>query len=98
MVVRYDVDRQGQDSEVQVIDGYFVHYFVPANLPTLPKHLVFVLDTSGSMGGEKIQQLKDAMSTILEDLTESDFFNIIEFNSVIRHWNGEKFGFRGEQE
>merc|ERR1719412_3263225 len=31
-VVRYDVDRQGEDSEVQVIDGYFVHYFVPSNL------------------------------------------------------------------
>jgi len=91
LVVRYDVDRQGQDSEVQVIDGYFVHYFVPSNLPTLPKHLVFVLDTSGSMGGEKIQQLKDAMFTVLEDLTESDFFNMIEFNSDVSHWSGEGF-------
>jgi len=90
-VVRYDVDRQGQDSEVQVIDGYFVHYFVPSNLPTLPKHLVFVLDTSGSMSGEKIEQLKDAMFTVLEDLTESDFFNIIEFNSGVSHWSGEGF-------
>merc|ERR1719189_2370407 len=91
-VVRYEVDRQGEDSEVQVIDGYFVHYFVPSNLPTLPKHLVFVLDTSGSMSGEKIQQLKDAMFTVLEDLTESDFFNIIEFNSEVKHWSGEEFG------
>merc|ERR1712038_91132 len=90
-VVRYDVDRQGQDSEVQVIDGYFVHYFVPANLPTLPKHLVFVLDTSGSMGGEKIQQLKDAMFTVLEDLKETDFFNMIEFNSGVSHWRREGF-------
>jgi uncharacterized protein YegL len=91
LVVRYDVDRQGQDSEVQVIDGYFVHYFVPSNLPTLPKHLIFVLDTSGSMGGEKIQQLKDAMFTVLDDLTESDFFNMIEFNSDVRHWSREGF-------
>merc|ERR1719222_1552688 len=90
-VVRYDVDRQGQDSEVQVIDGYFVHYFVPSNLPTLPKHMVFVLDTSGSMGGEKIQQLKDAMFTVLEELTDSDFFNMIEFNSDVSHWSGEGF-------
>ena len=28
LLVQYDVDRQGRDSEVQVIDGYFVHYFV----------------------------------------------------------------------
>merc|ERR1711874_557956 len=92
LVVRYDVDRQGQDSEVQVIDGYFVHYFVPANLPTLPKHVVFVLDTSGSMRGEKIRQLKDAMFTVLEDLSESDFFNIIEFNGGVSHWSREGFG------
>merc|ERR1719400_2511171 len=91
LVVRYDVDRQGQDSEVQVIDGYFVHYFVPSNLPTLPKHMIFVLDTSGSMQGEKIQQLKDAMFTVLEDLTESDFFNMIEFNSDFSHWGREGF-------
>ena len=90
-VVRYDVDRQGQDSEVQVIDGYFVHYFVPSDLPTLPKHVIFVLDTSGSMSGEKIQQLKDAMFTVLDDLTETDYFNIIEFNDDIKHWNGEGF-------
>merc|ERR1712110_1159210 len=53
--------------------------------------MVFVLDTSGSMGGEKIQQLKDAMFTVLEDLTESDFFNMIEFNSDVSHWSGEGF-------
>merc|ERR1712038_678631 len=90
-VVRDDVDRRGQHSEVQLIDGYFVHYFVPSDLPTLPKHAVFVLDTSGSMGGEKIQQLKDAMFTVLEDLTDSDFFNMIEFNSDVSHWSGEGF-------
>ena len=36
LVVRYKVDRQGQESEVQVIDRYFVHLFVPENLETLP--------------------------------------------------------------
>ena len=56
-VVKYDVKREG-DNEVQVIDGYFVHYFVPSELPTLDKHVVFVLDISGSMAGEKIRQLK----------------------------------------
>jgi len=85
-VVRYDVDRQGQDSEIQVIDGYFVHYFVPDNLTTLPKHVVFVLDTSGSMYGDKIQQLKDSMFTVLNDLKPTDFFNIITFSSNVIHW------------
>ena len=44
---RYDVDRSEQiaDSEVQVIDGFFVHYFVPEAQKVLPKHIIFVLDT-----------------------------------------------------
>jgi hypothetical protein len=51
-------------------DGYFVHFFAPENLPTLPKHIVFVLDISGSMEGDKLAQTKDAMVTILDDLTD----------------------------
>merc|ERR1719445_1650940 len=86
-LVQYDVDRQGRDSEVQVIDGYFVHYFVPDNLETMDKHAVFVLDISGSMGGEKIEQLKDSMFTVLDDMTETDYFNIITFSSSVEHWS-----------
>ena len=46
ILFRYDVDRGNQesDSEVQVIDGFFVHYFVPQNLTPLSKHVIFVLD------------------------------------------------------
>ena len=88
-VVKYDVDRQGQENEVQLIDGYFVHYFVPSELPTLDKHVVFVLDISGSMTGEKMRQLKDAMFTVFDDMTESDYFNIVAFNDRIFHWNGK---------
>merc|ERR1711892_650762 len=84
--VKYDVDRKGEESEVQVIDGYFVHYFVPENLEILPKHVVFVLDVSGSMGGEKLEQLKDSMFTVLDDMTETDYFNIITFSSSVSHW------------
>jgi len=90
LVVRYDVDRQGQASEVQVIDGYFVHYFVPEDLPTLPKHTVFILDISGSMAGEKLQQLKDAMFTVLDAMKATDFFNIITFSSDVGHWVADK--------
>merc|ERR1719367_2342165 len=88
-LVRYDVDRQGQDTEVQVIDGYFVHYFVPNDLEPLPKHVLYVLDVSGSMQGEKLEQMKDAMFTVLDDMTESDYFNIITFNNKVLHWNKE---------
>merc|ERR1712213_124577 len=85
--INYDVDRQNQDSEVQVIDGYFVHYFVPENLETLPKHAIFILDVSGSMYGEKLQQLKDAMFTVLDDMKPEDFFNIITFSTSVNNWS-----------
>jgi len=86
-VVRYDVDRRNADNEVQVLDGHFVHFYSPNNLQRLPKHVVFVLDTSGSMYGEKIKQLKDAMFTILDDMTENDYYTIILFNSRITEWS-----------
>jgi len=65
---------------LQVNDGYFVHFFAPTNLKPLHKHVVFVLDVSGSMDGRKIEQLKEAMQKILDDLNDGDYFNIIEFS------------------
>merc|ERR1712055_1260914 len=95
--INYDVDRQNQDSEVQVIDGYFVHYFVPENLETLPKHAIFVLDVSGSMYGEKLQQLKDAMFTVLDDVKPEDFFNIITFSTSVNNWSPSGITKEGDQ-
>ncbi|WP_444997230.1 marine proteobacterial sortase target protein [Aliikangiella sp. IMCC44359] len=48
----------------------------------LQRELIFVLDTSGSMSGESIQQAKEALIFGLSTLTVGDKFNIIEFNSV----------------
>merc|ERR1712038_1124684 len=59
------------------------------DLPPFPKHVTFVLDTSGSMSGTKITQLQDAMVSILGDLKSSDYFSIIEFNSEIKHWQSK---------
>ena len=91
-IVEYDVDRKNEGNDVQVLDGYFVHFFAPESLETLPKHVIFVLDISGSMYGEKLQQTKDAMVTILDDLTDKDHFNILSFSDDVTHWvpDGEK--------
>jgi secreted protein with Ig-like and vWFA domain len=61
-----------------------VHFFAPADLPPLPKHVIFVLDVSGSMSGRKIQQLKEAMTTILGDLNHEDLFSIVPFSSTVQ--------------
>merc|ERR1712020_375419 len=78
---------EGMSGRLQVNDGYFVHFFVPENLETLPKHAIFILDVSGSMHGEKLQQLKDAMFTVLNDMKPEDFFNIITFSSSVSNWS-----------
>merc|ERR1712110_1386503 len=95
--INYDVDRQNQDSEVQVIDGFFVHFFVPENLETLPKHAIFILDVSGSMYGERLQQLKDAMFTVLDDMKPEDFFNIITFSTSVNNWSPSGITNEGDQ-
>ena len=92
LIVEYDVDRKDHDSEVQLMDGYFVHFFAPDSLPTLPKHVVFVIDISGSMSGEKLKQTKDAMVTILDDLNDNDHFNILYFSDEVDHWSPETEG------
>lgn len=64
-----------------------MHFFSPDDSQQLPKYVLFVLDTSGSMYGEKIDQLKQAMHKILPDLKEDDLFNLIEFNSQVKVWD-----------
>ncbi|NWU13700.1 ITIH3 inhibitor, partial [Cephalopterus ornatus] len=83
--VRYDVKRTTPDN-LQIVNGYFVHFFAPTNLPKLPKNIIFVMDTSGSMSGRAIAQTKEALLKILDDIKEDDFFNIILFDSRVSTW------------
>ena len=48
----------------------------------LPREVVFVLDTSGSMAGASIRQAKEALLLALERLQPADRFEVIEFNSA----------------
>lgn len=89
-VVRYDVRRELSVGDIQVLNGYFVHYFAPTDLPPLPKNVVFVIDTSASMVGTKIRQTKEALFTILRDLRPDDHFNIIGFSNKIKVWQPNK--------
>ena len=86
MVVNYDVDRPDDGSDVQIAGGRFVHYFAPDNLPTIPKHVTFVIDVSGSMNGDKLKQTKDAMTMILENMNDIDALNILKFSDEVYHF------------
>ncbi|NXJ11419.1 ITIH3 inhibitor, partial [Odontophorus gujanensis] len=83
--VKYDVKRTTPDN-LQIVNGYFVHFFAPTNLPKLPKNVIFVIDISGSMSGREIEQTREALLKILDDIKEDDHFNFILFGTDVRTW------------
>ncbi|WP_177418075.1 marine proteobacterial sortase target protein [endosymbiont of Lamellibrachia barhami] len=55
-----------------------------AVIPTQPREVIFVVDTSGSMHGTSIAQAKAALKIALRRLRPEDRFNIIQFSSYTR--------------
>ncbi|MBQ4832010.1 marine proteobacterial sortase target protein [Pseudoalteromonas sp. MMG010] len=49
----------------------------------LPREMVFVVDTSGSMHGQSIEQAKSALYYALSLLDSDDSFNIIAFDNLV---------------
>jgi Ca-activated chloride channel family protein len=47
----------------------------------MPREVLFIIDTSGSMHGVSITQARRALTLALKELQPQDFFNVIEFNS-----------------
>jgi Ca-activated chloride channel homolog len=66
-------------------DGYFLLLASPGIDPNdkkiVPKDVAFVLDTSGSMAGKKLDQAKKALLFCVENLNEDDHFEIIRFST-----------------
>ncbi|XP_071983882.1 inter-alpha-trypsin inhibitor heavy chain H3-like isoform X1 [Engystomops pustulosus] len=83
--VTYDVNRE-TPGNIQVVNGYFVHFFAPPKLSGVPKNVVYVIDRSGSMWGRKMVQTKDALLRILNDTSEHDHFNFVLFDDQINPW------------
>jgi Ca-activated chloride channel family protein len=87
-ILRYDV--AGKKIEDALLThssdkgGYFTLILQPPLRVTAedvtPKELVFVLDTSGSMGGFPIEKAKETMKLALDNLYPSDTFNLITFS------------------
>ncbi|KAB0406684.1 hypothetical protein E2I00_016353, partial [Balaenoptera physalus] len=89
LVVMYDVNREEKVGELQVFNGYFVHFFAPENMDPIPKNILFVIDVSGSMWGIKMKQTVEAMKTILDDLRAEDHFSMVDFNHNVRTWRND---------
>ncbi|XP_044307462.1 inter-alpha-trypsin inhibitor heavy chain H3 [Varanus komodoensis] len=84
-VIKYDVNRE-TPGNIQIVNGYFVHFFAPKNITRLSKNIVFIIDVSISMSGRKLEQTKQALLKILEDIKEDDYLNFVLFGSDVHKW------------
>ncbi len=71
-------------------DGFFMVLLAPrpdVAIAPVPKDVIFVLDRSGSMEGEKFSQAQDALKYILQQLNPEDRFNVISFSTGIESFS-----------
>lgn len=68
-------------------DGYFLMLLSPGTVTkkhtVIPKDVTFVLDTSGSMQGNKIKQAKKALQFCVNSLNEEDRFEVVRFSTEV---------------
>lgn len=70
--------------------GYFLLLAAPGieqSTDIVAKDVIVVLDTSGSMEGEKIEQAREALLYVLDHLNPDDRFNIVEFSTGAREYS-----------
>jgi len=71
-------------------DGFFLCLLAPQaqveEQELVAKDVFFVLDTSGSMRGEKLDQAKRALNYVLDNLNQGDRFNIVAFSTSTRRF------------
>ena len=74
-------------------DGYFLLLAAPEvkaeDAKAAAKTVIFVLDRSGSMTGQKIEQAKNALRFVLNNLREGDTFNIVVYDDRVESFKPE---------
>jgi Ca-activated chloride channel family protein len=72
-------------------DGYFALLFAPVVEveSAVARDVIIVLDSSGSMEGEKLTQAQAAARFILERLGEDDRFGMVQFARSVQTFGGE---------
>lgn len=74
-------------------EGFFLMLASPNikndNVEKQKKTVVFVVDRSGSMSGKKIEQARNALRFVLNNLREGDLFNIVAYDSDVESFKPE---------
>lgn len=72
------------------LQGFFMLLAAPgigSDMAVVAKDVIIVLDTSGSMDGEKLSQAKAAVTYVLGHLNSADRFGVIEFSTGVRYYD-----------
>lgn len=81
-VLSFDPDGKGGE------DAWFLMVLSPGmdidEDDIAPKAVTFVVDTSGSMSGDKMKQARSAVEGCLGKLREQDTFNVVAFSTSVR--------------
>jgi len=64
-------------------------HYVEKREKILKKNLIFVLDSSGSMRGNKIIQAKEAVRFVIDHLDKNDQFSIVDFDDGVETFSPE---------
>ncbi|MEA3342204.1 MAG: VIT domain-containing protein, partial [Chloroflexota bacterium] len=69
-------------------DGFFLLLVAPTVKVerVIPRDVILVLDTSGSMEGEKMEQAQESLVYVLEHLNTGDRFNVVAFSTGLRQY------------
>jgi len=69
-------------------EGYFLLMASPTveTDRVVPRDIVLVLDTSGSMEGDKLDQAKEAARYVLNHLNPEDRFNVVAFSTGVKRF------------
>jgi Ca-activated chloride channel homolog len=75
--------------------GYFAFVVEPNPTDTkvIPKNFAIIIDRSGSMGGTKMEQAKNAATYIVNNLNAGDRFDVIDFDDVITKYRTQLVDF-----
>ncbi len=78
-------------------DGYFMLTLSPDRVAgsVQPRDVTVVMDVSGSMSGEKIEQGKAALHQLLATLSREDRFRLLSFSSAVQSYDGDWTTARG---
>jgi Ca-activated chloride channel homolog len=80
--------------------GYYMLLAAPQVEPeeeqVIPKRMIFALDRSGSMAGEKMDQAREALRFAVRSLNEGDEVNIVDYGTSVEQYADAAVGVTAE--